>query len=183
MKYLLIVIAALSINNAMAQTDATSKGNAYYQDGDYVLAEQQYRLAPNDPVAQFNLANALIQQKKYKEAQDILNGLSQTAKDKNIRQAAFYNVGVTYSKQKDLESSIEAYKSALRLDPTDKNARDNLQKALLEQKKQQSSSQSSSSKMNSGQADQKLKQLEDKEKQLQQKMQGKQQGGGQQKDW
>ena len=37
--------------------------------------------------------------------------------------------------QKKLEESIEAYKNALRYNPDDKEARENLQKALLELKK------------------------------------------------
>ena len=39
------------------------------------------------------------------------------------------------SQQKNLEESIEAYKNALRNNPDDKEARENLQKALLELRK------------------------------------------------
>ena len=39
------------------------------------------------------------------------------------------------SQQKKLEESIDAYKNALRQNPNDKEARENLQKALLELKK------------------------------------------------
>ena len=40
-------------------------------------------------------------------------------------------------RQKKLEESIDAWKNALRLDPADSEARDNLIRALLEKKKQE----------------------------------------------
>ena len=44
------------------------------------------------------------------------------------------NQGVALMKQKKLEESINAWKNALKLDPNDLDARDNLQKALQELK-------------------------------------------------
>ena len=107
--------------------------------------------------------------------------------NKNLKAASHYNAGVSYSKQKDLQSSIEAYKAALRVNPNDKEARENLQKALSELKKQKDQNNQNNQGgggMSEKQADQKLKDLQQKEKELQQKMQqgqNKGQGGG--KDW
>ncbi|MDB5207251.1 MAG: tetratricopeptide repeat protein [Flavisolibacter sp.] len=191
MKTVLIILLFLS-TAAHAQNAATyiSRGNEYYLQLQFELAESQYRLAldkqPNNAEAGYNLANALMQQKKYKAAIEMYEDV--TGSDNlNLRAAAFYNAGVSYSKQKDLPNSIEAYKSALRINPNDKEARENLQKALSELKQQQQQE----NKQNKGgggmdqkQADQKLKELQQKEKELQQKMQqgqAKGQGGG--KDW
>lgn len=191
MRTFLSLFFLFSVSQLRAQVDAVSRGNQYYRNGQYDQAEQQYRLAvqqnPSNYTAQYNLANALHRQKKYDEAQKILEALASMTADKKKKAAAAYNVGVGYTKQKSLEESIEAYKNALRADPTDTQARENLQKALRELKKQQSQSQQQKNKSNMSQkeAEQKLKQLQDKERELQQRLQDRnRQGGGKQsKDW
>lgn len=100
-----------------------------------------------------------------------------------------------------LEQSIESYKQALRINPNDKQARENLQKALLELKKlppkkkkedqskknqpqPQQQNQQQRSKMNPKEAERQLKLLQQKEKEVKEKMQQKQgQGTKMPKDW
>src|SRR5579875_1289921 len=106
-----------------------------------------------------NMAYALYRQKKYDDAESILNKVA-TTNNNAVKSAAYYNAGVIYSKEKDLQASIEAYKNALRYNPNDNQARENLQKALLELRKQQSQKQKPQpSNMNQKQAEQKLKEL------------------------
>jgi tetratricopeptide (TPR) repeat protein len=103
-----------------------------------------------------------------------------------VKATSYYNQGVIYSKLKDLDNSIEAYKSALRNDPNDKDARENLQKALLEKKKQQQDQQNQQkqkSSMNQSQAEKKLQQLQEKEKNIRERMQQGQNGSPMPKDW
>ena len=190
MKRHLSILFLVFFQLAYAQTDndAIARGNAYYRQGEFELAERQYRTALPNETAQYNLADALVQQKRYKEALEILNGLNDKTKEPSTRQTSYYNSGVVYSKLQDLPASIEAYKNALRLNPADKEARENLQKALQEQKKKSGGGGGSSqnkSNMNQSQADQKLKQLQDREKKLQQQLQGrnKDQGGNPAQDW
>src|SRR5687768_9223768 len=99
-------------------------GNNYYRQGQFELAEKQYREAlkidPTNTTAQQNLGNALHRQRKSKEAIDTYSTVAANAQNKNIKAAGFYNSGAVYSRQKDLEASIEAYKNALRLKPDDK---------------------------------------------------------------
>ena len=177
-----------------AQTvdEAISKGNDYYKAEQYDMAEKQYRSAlaqdGANTTAQYNLANALSKQKKYNEAKELLAVLIKKTEDKNIREAAYYNKGVVFTKQKDLDASIEAYKAALRINPEDKEARENLQKALMERKKQQQQNQQqqkqNQSSMSNKQAEQKLKSLQEKEKKIQERLQNKgQKGSGLPKDW
>jgi tetratricopeptide (TPR) repeat protein len=66
-----------------------------------------------------------------------LDGIVKDSKENLVKSAAHYNNGVIKTKQKDLEGSIEDYKNALRLNPDDLQARENLQKALLELKQKQ----------------------------------------------
>ena len=59
------------------------------------------------------------------------------ASSKADRSRSYYNKGVVLQNNKKLPECIEAYKNALKLDPQDEDARQNLQKALQQQKEQQ----------------------------------------------
>lgn len=177
------------------------KGNDLYKQQQYQQAEQIYAdvLAtdPNNTTAKFNQANALYKQNKAEEAIKVLNDLAFKTNDQSVKAKAYYNKGAILSGQKKLEESIDAYKDALRQDPADKDARENLQKALLELKKKnppkkednkkqpQKQQQKPQPKMSQKEAEQRLKLLEQKEKQVQQRLQKEKskQGGGQGKDW
>ena len=191
--FLLLLFSSVLMVRAQTANSYISKGNDYYKQTQFALAEAEYRKAlenqPENTTAQYNLANALQKQKKYDEAIQILEKLYGSANDKMLKSSAAYNQGVAYTKQKSLEASIEAYKKALRLNPDDKEARENLQKALSElkqkQQEQQKQQQKSSSSMSQKEAEQKLKLLQEKEKELQQRLQSqnRQKGGKQAKDW
>ena len=116
-----------------------------------------------------------------------------------LRYNVYYNKGAILSRQKKLEESIEAYKNSLRLNPDDKEARENLQKALLElkkknppkkkeeqdKKKKQQQQKQPQSKMSPKEAQQRLQLLAQKEKEVQQRIQKEKSksGGNQTKDW
>ncbi|GAA4321181.1 tetratricopeptide repeat protein [Flaviaesturariibacter amylovorans] len=182
MKWLSTLLLALTASTAAAQADEVKRGNDFYREGNYAAAEQLYRRAGDNLTTKYNLANALIKQNRFDEALAVLAPLTTQTEDRALQEKAWYNTGVVYTKQKALEQSIDAYKSALRIDPADKEARDNLQKALLELKKQ-SGGGGGGAKMNNSEADKKLEQLKDKERKLQQSKQ--QPGGGNNpsKDW
>jgi Ca-activated chloride channel homolog len=184
----------ISLSAQAQNADAhVSKGNQYYKQTQFDLAESEYRKAlqanPENAIAQYNLANALQKQKKYDDAIQVLEKLYGSTTDVKLKSTTAYNQGVAHTKQKALEASIESYKKALRLNPDDQEARENLQKALSELKKQQDEQQKqqqkSQSNMSQKEAEQKLKLLQEKEKELQQRLQNqnKQKGGGQSKDW
>lgn len=191
MKTVLFFIVMAAASKAVAQTAKyyINKGNEHYLRLEFAAAEDQYRKAldkaPHNAEAGYNLGNALMQQKKYKAAVEAYEAI--TTNDKSIRAAAHYNTGVSYTRQEDLPSGIEAYKAALRINPADNDARENLQKALQQQRQQQQNQQNNKGGgggMNQNDADKKLRDLENKEKDLQRKLQqgqSKGQGGG--KDW
>jgi len=191
MKTLLLIVALFICFFGIAQnaTESIVKGNQLYQQSQFDLAEVQYRKAleyePDNEKAKYNLANSLQKQSKFEEAAKLLDNLSGTSKDNSLKSAAYYNQGVAYTKMKNLDASIESYKKALRLNPNDKEARENLEKALLQKKNQQSSSQQKKSQSNMSQkeAQQKLDMLNQKEKQLHQRKDKEQQGAGQAQDW
>jgi Ca-activated chloride channel family protein len=174
------------------------EGNEFYKQEQYDRAISKYnnalKIDPANTTIKYNLALALYRADKKKESVKLFNELTVSGnKNDELRSKAFYNEGAVFSRQKQLEESIEAYKNTLRLDPTDKEARENLQKALLELKKRdekpppqpQKQNKQSQSKLNTRQAEQKLDQLEQKEKQVQQRVQQQKSksGSSQPKDW
>jgi len=196
MKKFLLIAGIFIFITAIAQSieENISKGNNYYSVGQFDLAEKFYKDAlekdPENKIAQHNLANALYRQKKYKEAAEMLDGIVKSSKENIVKSAAQYNNGVIKTKQKDLEGSIEDYKNALRLNADDMQARENLQKALLElkqkqkqQQQDQRQNQNPQSNINQKQAQQKLDELEEKEKKIQQRMQDQKGGAPQPEDW
>ncbi|HEY1113066.1 MAG TPA: tetratricopeptide repeat protein [Chitinophagaceae bacterium] len=197
-KYKITVLLLTSALVLQAQTveGDLQKGNDYYRIGQFDLAERHYRAAleldPANTTARYNLGNALYHQRKFSEAVTVLdeNAKMPTA-GPQVRSASYYNKGVVYTKQKDLENSIEAYKGALRIDPDDRQARENLQKALLElkqqqqqQKKNQQERERNRSNMSQKEAERQLERLQQKEQKAQERLQGRgQQGNSMPKDW
>lgn len=190
MKSAFILFQFISIACQAQDVEAiVGKGNELYLKLKFDEAENQYRraiqLAPNNVQAQYNLANALMQQKKYRESLQLFLDVA-TQADGSLKNAAYYNAGVNYTRQKDLENSIAMYKAALKVNSADKEARENLQKALTEQKRQQQQQQNSSGGgggLSQKEVDKKLKELQEKEKDLQQRLQNRGNGGGGAKDW
>ena len=191
MKKFQIIIPLMFFFSGFSQnaTESIIRGNQYYRNGQFDEAEKQYRAAleynPKHERAKYNLANALQKQKRFTEAILLLEEFAATTDDKALQSAAYYNQGVSHSTVKNLDLSIESYKKALRLNPNDKEARENLEKALLEKKRQekQKSQSKSQSSMSQSQAEQKLKMLNQKERELQKKKNKQQGGSGQAQDW
>jgi Ca-activated chloride channel homolog len=208
MKLLLtIFILIISLNimgQAKSANELIAEGNKFYKEQQFVKAGEFYTKAlntePENITAKFNLAASLYRQDKKVEAVQIFQQVADAATDKEIKAKAFYDKGVILSQQKNLEESIEAYKNALRNNPDDKEARENLQKDLLElKKKNQSKKQDNKqnkkqeqpqpkprqSKMKPKEAEQRLKLLQQKEKEVQQRVQKEKTkaGGSQTKDW
>lgn len=189
----LTVVFLLFFFQAFAQ-DArfyVRKGNEHFLTLEFELAEANYRQAldiePRNAEARYNLGNALMQQKKYNAAIEAYDAV--TANDENLQAASHYNSGVSYSKLRNWLPAIDGYKKALRINPADTEARENLQKALSELQKQNQQQNRNNSGgggggMSQNQADEMLKDLSEKERELQKKIQGGQnQGGGSGKDW
>jgi len=184
--------------------DLIRSGNDYFKEGQYSKAAEEYRKAldkePSSLTAKFNLGNAYFKQNQQVDAAKLFTNVIQGSDKKDMLSKTWYNKGVVLSAEKNLEESIEAYKNALRNDPNDKEARENLQKALLElkkkqpppkqneqqkKKKEQQQKQQQQSKMSPKEAEQRLKLLQQKEKEVQQRMQQEKSkmGGSQPKDW
>ncbi|MFV0605797.1 MAG: tetratricopeptide repeat protein [Niabella sp.] len=198
MKWLTLIVILLQVNTPANNDNAAQEikdGNRLYKSGNMPAAAAAYNNAINSSyryIALFNKGNALYRLQKHEEA---IENYKQSTDSKNkntlLRSAAFYNTGVVYSSQQNLIASIAAYKNALRLNWKDVKARENLQKALLALKKQSGGSNNNQpqkqlkSNISQNKAKQQLDNLENKEKETQQKVSDKkgQYSGKIGKDW
>jgi len=83
------------------------------------------------------LGNALYKNNKADDAVKAYDNALSNASTVADKEKTFYNKGVVLQNNKKLPECIEAYKNALKIDPNDEDARQNLQKALVQQKQQQ----------------------------------------------
>lgn len=117
------------------------KGNEAYKKKQYNEAVGAYQKAlkksPENTTAFYNLGNALYKTDKLDDALKSYDNTVQTAKSNPVKEKAFYNGGVVLQKQNKLPECIKAYKNALKLDPNDEEARQNLERALQQLKQQQ----------------------------------------------
>lgn len=178
--HILFLIVLPCITHAQDAADLLRSGNNWYAAQQFERSATAFRSVPvTDPLratAQYNLGNALFRLGKEADAAQAFTAAAENTKDRALMAKAWYNKGVALSQLKRTEESIEAYQNALRRDPTDQQARENLQKAMLELKKKQPPKKQQQKKpqpqqMDKKEAEQKLQLLEQKEKQVQQRMQ------------
>ncbi|MDB5232815.1 MAG: BatC protein [Chitinophagaceae bacterium] len=184
------------------------KGNEAYRKQQFAEAEKNYREAlqknPSELRAGFNLGNTLYKEKKVDAATDTYSAVAEKTKQPLLRAQANYNLGTALANGKKLQEAITALKQSLRETPYDNDARENLQKAMNELKKQQQQQQKQSdnndkkknqdqqkqnqpqnqNKLSPQRAEQLLSQLQQQEKQIQKQLQKQKSPVYQQeKDW
>lgn len=137
----LAIAAAFSEAKAESLASKVREGNRLFVQGKYADAERAYLDAqvknPGRPEVLYNLGNSLIRQKKFDRG---VQSLSQSAGkgDQAIRQNSWYNTGNALFESGRFKESAEAFVQALKLDPRDKDAKHNLELALLKLKERQS---------------------------------------------
>ena len=126
---------------AQAENESIKKGNDAYKKKDFETAITKYGEALQKNIAngaaQFNLANALYKADKKDEANSTYDKANANFTKPIEKSNALYNKGVVLQNNKKLEESIVEYKNALKLDPTNADARHNLQLALKQQQQKQ----------------------------------------------
>lgn len=145
-------------NTTRKQRNYIVEGNELYRAERYAEAEVAYRKALEsdalNDIALFNLAASLLRQTSpsndtQKEAASILQSLAKNAQNTSVAENAFYNLGNLAFNSQDYAQSIEHYKNALRRNPENDKARDNLrlaQKRLQEQQQNKDNSQNDQNK-------------------------------------
>ena len=145
--YILLILPFFLIGWIGGWSQAIKRGNAHYKSEAYDAALEAYQSAaedrPEDAMSRYNLGTALYQKKQFEEASDAFRRSLDTA-DPVHQAQGYYNLGNAQVQLNDIEGAIRSYKSALRLNSADLDAKHNLELALekLEQKSQQNQSES-----------------------------------------
>lgn len=112
-----------------AATNFVYEANNLVNNDDFVLAEMEYRKAiseqPNFAIGTYNLGNSYYKKGNFDEA---LYRHQQTAKyatSKDEKYRAFHNIGNILMQGKKCQEAAEAFKNALRNNPTDDETRYN----------------------------------------------------------
>ena len=119
-----------------------NEGNRLYEQKKYDEALRKYTdaqaLKPEAPELHYNIGNVLFRKGEVDKAiEEYMR--AQSAADVRLKEAATYNRGNALLQAGKAQDAVNAYVQALRLDPTDAEAKRNLELALrlLQQQKQQ----------------------------------------------
>lgn len=143
-KILFIMVLSLAAISASAQKyperSLVRKGNRAFGKERYDRSIDRYKQAiertPGTWEATYNLGNALYRTEQYDAAAQALQAAAaDTLRPAGERADAFYNLGDVQFRQQKLKESLESFKSALRLNPGDEQAKYNYAyvKRLLQQ--------------------------------------------------
>lgn len=140
MKQLLLIaftfFSVLGFSQEKGKDKALQRSNDYIYDAnekvndDFVSAEMEYRKAvsakPSNTSGSYNLGNAYYKSGLYDEALSRHLEAANNASTKAERHKAFHNAGNILMQQEQCKKAIEAFKNALRNDPSDDETRYNL---------------------------------------------------------
>jgi Ca-activated chloride channel homolog len=142
----LLIFSASSTSQAESLATKNRKGNELYAQGKYTEAEKKYLDAqvnnPGNSTVLYNLGNSLIRQKKYDQGIQALNQAIEKG-DTKAKGNSWYNEGNALFAMEKYQDSADAFIQALKLNPADKDAKHNLELALMKLKQQQEQKQES----------------------------------------
>jgi len=145
---LFIILALLALNTfAQQERKYIRKGNKEFEKGNFDDSEIFYRKAMDKKYdsysATFNIGDALYKQEKYEDAINQFSDLTNQELTKEDKAKIYHNLGNSLLNHKKIKESIEAYKHALRNNPSDRDTKYNLAYAqkLLEQQQNQDQNQ------------------------------------------
>lgn len=150
------------------------EGNEYYQKGKFDNAEVAYKKAtmedPTSVKANYNLGNALFQQKRYKESIAHYKRSAEVSKTNNDKHLAYHNLGNAFMQEKDYQNAVDNYKQALRNDPKDDATRYNyaLAKKMLEKEREKQKDQNNKDNKDQNKQDQNNQQKQQQQQNKQQ---------------
>ena len=119
------------LKQAMQQAnDYVYEANEQLKDDNYVAAEMSYRKAiskqPSYAIGAYNLGNTYYESGNFEEALFRHQEAAKEATNKTEKHRAYHNIGNVLMQNKQCKEAVEAYKNALRNDPSDDETRYNL---------------------------------------------------------
>lgn len=178
-KSTMIIIGMLLTCGAYAQSDRAliRKGNKNFNKQDYVNAEVNYRKAieqnNSNATGRYNLGCALMVQQKDSAAIIEFENAGKAEQSKMRKAMSYHNIGTILQKHQLYKDAINAYKEALRNNPTDNETRYNLalcQKLLKEQSQNKQNQQQNKQKEKEKQNQEQQKQQNEKQEQQKKEM-------------
>jgi len=144
MKHIITYILIFTASFSFAQEDTKKKdakitqkannlineANDLASNDDFVTAEMEYRKAiskkPTSVAGTYNLGHSYYTKGNYEEALYRNQQAAKHAIDKKEKHRAYHNIGNILMQTKKCKKAVEAFKNALRNDPTDDETRYNL---------------------------------------------------------
>ncbi len=137
---LMMLLCAAPWGHGQRGRSEVDEGNRQFRAGEYEKARESYRKAreqaPGSPVPTFNLGDSEYKLDEFSGAEEAFLEAIESGSPEVLAQA-HYNLANSLFKQGRIEESIEGYKQALRLNPTDQAAKHNLEFALKQQQEQE----------------------------------------------
>lgn len=170
---LVVGLLVLLTNSPVYADQADSniqEGLNQYQEGLFLEAEKNFAEArsnrPDDRRLDYNLGSSYYKQGKYKEALQDYTHSALDGSNPQLKKNSLYNSGNALFKMGKLEEAEKTYKKVLSLDPSDMDAKFNLEfvREQLKKKEEQekNSDKNDSSKQNKDQSEQQKSKNEEK---------------------
>ena len=126
---LLLIISPVYADQADSNIQ---EGLKHYDEGQFPEAEKSFSEArlvrPKDRRLDYNLGSSYYKQGKYQEAlQDYTHAAGEPSADSILQKNSLYNSGNALFKMGKLEEAEKVYKKVLSLDPSDMDAKFNLE--------------------------------------------------------
>ena len=127
---ILYMLVTLSLAVSAQEKDKTMpKANEEYSEKKFVEAEANYRISnskfPKRTVAPFNLGNSIYKQNQNAEAKFAYAKAIENTKSRTQKHKIYHNLGNVFMNEKNYTNAVEAYKNALRNNPSDEETRYN----------------------------------------------------------
>ena len=159
------LIFFISTSSAQDVNKILSDADKQYQKSEYLNASKLYeevlKTSPSDLTAQYNLGVARFRLNEIEGATEAFKKALGLSKDKSMSAKIFYNLGVAFLKSANYPEAITAFRNALKLNPEDRDCRENLQFAINQNKKKPDQKQ-----QNSGMSQKELKEQQKSEQKL-----------------
>ena len=130
------------------------EANKAYENQDYTKASKEFEKLDSNEFRDYNLANSLYKENKFKEAIDIYKNIKTSSNDLEFKK--LHNLGNAYAKNSDFQNAVDSYEKALKL-KNDSTTKENLQlvKKLLDNKNQNKQDEQKNNKENQKQEENK----------------------------
>jgi Ca-activated chloride channel homolog len=138
---ILFIILLLTVSvRADEYRSKINEGYDLYKNGEYDKATQQFKdaaiLKPEQALPTYDKGTALYKSNDYETAAGEFES-SAAKSDPKLKADSYYNAGNSYFKAQKYDQAVKSYIDALKLNPGDKEAKKNLEMALVQKQQQQ----------------------------------------------